>query len=205
MDRLFQAVRRAARDTGVQGLQVARQGTVVLLCGADGDWQGFRLAIDREMGDKDSRVGVGGRCERPSAFARSYREAKLALSMNRGGGRDDDRVTVFDDLGLLRVLLSIEDTTALEYFVRAALGPVLDYDAKKGSTLVSTLGSFLEHGGNYDDYFPRSFGTPQHSQVPSPPDRGTIRPRPVRARSPFRPSAGGPGLAVPMGPARSDR
>ena len=95
-------------------------------------------------------MGVGGRCERPLAFARSYREAKLALSMNRGGGRDDDRVTVFDELGLLRVLLSIEDTTPLEYFVRAALGPVLDYDAKKGSTLVSTLGSFLEHGGNYD-------------------------------------------------------
>ena len=150
MDRLFQAVRRAARDTGVQGLQVARQGTVVLPCGADGDWQDFRLAIDREMGDKDSRVGVGGRCERPSAFARSYREAKLALSIASGGGRDDDRVTVFDDLGLLRVLLSMEDTTALEYFVRAALGPVLDYDAKKGSTLVSTLGSFLEHGGNYE-------------------------------------------------------
>ena len=36
---------------------MARQGTVVLLCGADGDWQGFRLAIDREMGDKDSRRG----------------------------------------------------------------------------------------------------------------------------------------------------
>ena len=150
MDRLFQAVRRAAHDTGVQGLQVARQGTVVLPCGADGDWQDFRLAIDREMGDKDSHVGVGGRCERPSAFARSYREAKLALSITSGSGRDDDRVAVFDDLGLLRVLLSMEDTTALEYFVRAALGPVLDYDAKKGSTLVSTLGSFLEHGGNYE-------------------------------------------------------
>ena len=95
-------------------------------------------------------MGVGGRCERPSAFARSYREAKLALTMNTGGGRDDDRVTVFDDLGLLRVFLSIEDTTALEYFVRTTLGPLLDYDAKKGSTLVSTLGSFLEHGGNYD-------------------------------------------------------
>ena len=53
MDRLFHAVRRAARDTGVQGLQVARQGTVVLLSAADGDWQGLRLAIDRELGDKD--------------------------------------------------------------------------------------------------------------------------------------------------------
>ena len=147
---------------------MARQGTVVLLSAADGDWQGLRLAIDRELGDKNSRVGVGGRCERPSAFARSYREAKLALTMNTGGGRDDDRVTVFDDLGLLRVFLSIEDTTALEYFVRTTLGPLLDYDAKKGSTLVSTLGSFLEHGGNYDATSRALFGTPEHSQVPSP-------------------------------------
>ena len=168
----------------------------MLPCGADGDWAWFppghrpgrwRAAIPR--------VGVGGRCERPSAFARSYREAKLALSMNRGDGRDDDRVTVFDDLGLLRVLLSMEDTAALEYFVRAVLGPVLDYDAKKGSTLVSTLGSFLEHGGNYEILLPASFGTPQHSQVPSPPDRGTIRPRPSpKSVSTFSWRAG---LAVP--------
>ncbi len=74
----------------------------------------------------------------------------MALSVTRGRGRDDYRVAVFDELGLLRVLLSMEDTTGLEYFVQTTLGPLLDYDAKKGSTLVSTLGSFLEHGGNYE-------------------------------------------------------
>ena len=149
-DRLFHAVLRAARDTGMHGLQVVRLGTVVLLCGADGNWHDLRAAVDADLGEQRCRLGVGGRCERPGDFARSHREAQLALSLVRTDGHEHDRVMVFDDLGLLRLLLSIEDTNTLEHFVRATLATLLDYDANRGSSLVSTLGAFLEHGGNYD-------------------------------------------------------
>jgi sugar diacid utilization regulator len=149
-DGFFQAVRRAARDTSIQGLQVARQGTVVLLCGADGNWKDLRDAVDADLGGQSCRLGVGGRCERPSDFVRSHHEAQLALSLARAGGAQDDGVTVFDDLGLLGLLVSIEDTDVLEHLVRATLAPLLDYDAQRGSSLVSTLGVFLGRGGNYD-------------------------------------------------------
>jgi sugar diacid utilization regulator len=149
-DRLFHAVLRAARDTGIQGLQVVRLGTVVLLCGADGNWHDLLVAVDGDLGDQRCRLGVGGRCERPADFVRSHREAQLALSLVRTDGHENDRVMTFDDLGLLRLLLSVEDTNTLEHFVRATLATLLDYDANKGSLLVSTLGAFLERGGNYD-------------------------------------------------------
>lgn len=149
-EKLFNAVLRAARAAGIQGPQVARLGTVVLFCGADANWHDLRVAVDADLGEQRCRLGVGGRCERPADFARSHREAQLALSLVRPDGPEFDRVMLFDDLGLLRLLLSFEDTNTLEHFVRATLAPLLDYDAEKGSSLVSTLGVFLERGGNYD-------------------------------------------------------
>jgi DNA-binding PucR family transcriptional regulator len=62
----------------------------------------------------------------------------------------DGKVTVFDQLGVYRILAEAQDTGTIERFVREWLGPLLDHDAARRTDLVPTLSSYLEHGGSYD-------------------------------------------------------
>jgi hypothetical protein len=133
-DDLLDAVRHAARDLGVGSLATTRHGQVVLLSDADTGWRRLHDAVRR-------RVGVGGSCAGPSGLPRSYREARLALDLRRGG------VIEFDRLGVYRLLAEIP--TAVERFVREWLGPLIDYDAERRSQLVATLSSYLECGRRY--------------------------------------------------------
>lgn len=148
-DRFFHAVRRAARDTGLGALLVARGGAVVVLADGDPPSSSFRTAVLGEMGEGRCRVGFGGPCERPADFPRSYREAQLALRM-QAARQADDGVTAFDQLGIYRLLAEVEDASAVERFVQEWLGGLLDYDAARGSELVLTLTRYFECGGNYD-------------------------------------------------------
>jgi DNA-binding PucR family transcriptional regulator len=149
-EQFFHAVRRAARDTGVGTLQVSRQGAVVVLCQAAGVWKEFLAAVEAEFGGGPSRLAVGGRCERPADFPRSHREARLALSLQEAAGVSGDPIAVFDELGLFRILLSVDDTSGIEQFVQETLGLLMNYDARRGSQMVKTLTAFLQCGGNYD-------------------------------------------------------
>jgi DNA-binding PucR family transcriptional regulator len=145
----FHVVRRAARDCNIGSLLVARGGAVVVLAVGEPDWEQFRQAALNQMRTGNCRMGVGGACEAPDDYPRSYREAQLALTLQKAAG-GLDQVTVFDDLGVYQVLSQIPDTGSVERFVHQWLGPLLDYDARKRSSLVATLSGYLECGGNYD-------------------------------------------------------
>jgi hypothetical protein len=109
------------------------------LCGhTSARWEELRAAVATQLGGSRCRVGVGRRCVRPTDFRRSYREAGLALRLQAGVGRNGsiDRAISFDDLGVLRLLLTIDDTAAIERFAHEWLGALLDYDAKRGSEMV---------------------------------------------------------------------
>src|SRR6266511_2075535 len=141
-DPLFQAVRRAAGYTGVGTLLVSRTGTVVLLANQDLDWEKLREAVLHELGDGRVRIGVGGSCGCVGDFPRSYREAQTALRV-QAGSHGPERVTVFDELGVYRLLSRLHDTAEVERFVHDWLGALLDYDARKQSELVRTLSVYL--------------------------------------------------------------
>jgi sugar diacid utilization regulator len=145
----FHAVRRAARDLEAGSLLVARAGEVVLFSDHDASWAQFQAAVESPLAKTRCRVGVGGICERPKDFARSHREAQLALKMQKamGGGQG---VTEFEKLGVYQVLSELPDVGSVERFVRRWLGPLMDHDAQKGSQLVATLSGYLESGGHYD-------------------------------------------------------
>ena len=146
---LFHAVRRAARDHGVGTLLSVRGASVVVLADTDRPWESFRSAVARELVGGGCRVGVGSACDNVADFPRSYRDARLALRVQRvaGGGR----TTMFDELGVYRLLAGVDDLDKLDRFVRRWLGKLLDYDMnKEASDLVTTLGEYLDCGGNYD-------------------------------------------------------
>ena len=149
-DALFQAVRRAARDASAGSLVVARRGEVVLLADVEPDWETLRLAVLRELGGHGRvRMGVGERCDAVPDYPRSYRQARLALRLPAQSSWDDTAIR-FDDLGVYRLLVGIEDLGEVERFVQRWLGPLLEYDARRGSELVRTLAHHLERGGNYE-------------------------------------------------------
>jgi sugar diacid utilization regulator len=148
-EQLFHAVRRAARDLGAGSLLVARAGEVVLFSDNDAPWEQFQAAVNSQLHKDHCRVGVGAVCDRPREFARSHREAQLALKMQQAMG-GDLAVTQFEDLGVYQVLSELPDVDSVDRFVRRWLGPLMDHDAQKGSELVATLGGYLESGGRYD-------------------------------------------------------
>jgi DNA-binding PucR family transcriptional regulator len=145
----FHAVRRAALDLAVGSLLVARADSVVVISDADGDWNRMRHEIDRVLGGLRCRIGVGGRCTRPSDFPRSYREARLALKVQSAAG-SGTQSTEFDALGVIRILAESEEFSGIERFVDLWLGALREYDEAHGTALVETLSHYLEQGGNYE-------------------------------------------------------
>jgi sugar diacid utilization regulator len=149
-DVLFHAVRRAARDHGIGSLLVTRSGAIAILSDTDADWKRFREAINAELGSGGAcRIGVSAPCDRPDEFPRAHGQAHLALKM-QAATNSPAQVTVFEDLGVYRLLAEIADIGAVEGFVQRWLGALLDYDNTKGGQLVETLTAYLECGGSYD-------------------------------------------------------
>jgi hypothetical protein len=150
-DRLTGSVRRALRDHVANWLLTTQAGTVVVLVDGATDWAAFRTVVSRAFGSA-FRIGVGGATTSAADVSRSHREAHLALKMGDPSttGTAATGVTVFDDLGVFRLLAEVEDTASVERFVRTWLGALLDYDAKKPAELVPTLSRFLELGLAYD-------------------------------------------------------
>ena len=95
-------------------------------------------------------LGVGGFVERPEHLPRSYREAMQALTVRLR--QDEPRgLVTFEDLGLYRLLATPQGRREARAFVDDWLGTLLAYDADRQADLVHTLGTYLDHSGNYDD------------------------------------------------------
>jgi sugar diacid utilization regulator len=148
-DRFFTAVRRACRDHALGQLLVSRAGGVVVLTDKNPNWSQLHDAILADLGGGQCHIGVGGRTHDVGDFPRSYREATLALRLQRNTP-SAPCVTVFDDLGIYRLLATAEDTREIEAFVEEWLGPLIEYDLHRHSNLVDTLHRYLESGGHYD-------------------------------------------------------
>lgn len=166
---LLMAVERAARRMRMTCL-VSSRGSVVLVIahrpdawrGHDGPpadepveagdrrWSDLHDAIATELRSPRLALGVGGFCADSTGLPRSHHQASRALAARQGSG-DPFGVTLYDELGLQRVLLSsAEAREETATFVRGWLGALLDYDTEHGSDLVATLGAYLDHGGHYD-------------------------------------------------------
>ncbi|MEA2609153.1 MAG: hypothetical protein QOJ75_1396 [Chloroflexota bacterium] len=143
-DRLVESVRRALHDEVVGCLLTTRGGAVILLADSETSWEALQAEVDHNLAG-EWRIGVGGVGTGPADVHRSHHEARLALKMGRGSTAAT-RVTVFDDLGVFRLLAEVEETESVDRFVRTWLGALLEYDARKPAELVPTLSRFLELG-----------------------------------------------------------
>ncbi len=142
------AVGRVAATRGIMTSTTRRDGRLVLIVEGEPDPTALYQGIARELGSVDGSVGVGGRCDTPDDFPRSYREATRALRV-RSRSRSPSGATAFESLGIFRILGEGGDDGQVERFVREWLGRLLDYDSRHHCDLVGTIAEYLDQGGNY--------------------------------------------------------
>jgi hypothetical protein len=133
---------------GSNGISAEQAGTVVLLLPHDGTRPGdaARAAVAQltPLVGADVTVAAGGPAAGPRAIADAHEEAVRCLRALTSLGRTGDGASAAE-LGFLGVLLG--NDRDVESFVTATLGPLLEYDARRGTELVRTLGAYFACGG----------------------------------------------------------
>ncbi|MET8752699.1 helix-turn-helix domain-containing protein [Streptomyces sp. NPDC004667] len=141
--RLLAAAAHRARER--RGLAGVHHDHVVLLAPSDSegaDAPALAAALGRAVGGPVT-VGAARADGSPRALPAAHAEALRCLSTLRALGRDGDGAALAE-LGFLGVLLG--DRPDLSAYVRDVLGPLLEYDARRGSDLVRTLRVYFDSG-----------------------------------------------------------
>jgi purine catabolism regulator len=86
-------------------------------------------------------VGIGRTADDPLDLSTSYGEARRAIAVGLWG-HGAGRVSVFEELGLDRLLVTVPDAEVSAY-CEAVLGRLEAHDAVRGTNLVTTLETFL--------------------------------------------------------------
>lgn len=103
------------------------------------------IGADDRLRDLDLSIGVSQpHIGLKHAYA-GFREAIHSLSLRACFRKP---LLFYDELGVYRLLLGLNDGDTLQTFVRAHLGPLIDHDRSKGSELLRTLKVYLDHDGS---------------------------------------------------------
>ena len=147
------AVRLGGADDERRPLVAEHQGLIVALWPLDetdagaGDDATARVQEGLRAAFPADPVLVASSGARRSGLADAHRVAVGAIGLARASGLDDGIVTP-DSLGILGVLLQVDQPDALLGFARRQLGAVIDYDARRGTELLATLRAFLDTGAD---------------------------------------------------------
>lgn len=143
------AARHAQAGKGLTGRGLAgiHEGHVVLVAPTDSPGPGART-LAAELGQAVGApvtVGAAGPAAGPAELPTVHTEAGRCLSALRVLGHTGHGGAT-DELGFVGVLLG--DRADLGGYVRATLGPVLDYDTERGTDLVGTLDAYFAEGAS---------------------------------------------------------
>ncbi|MFL6140854.1 MAG: helix-turn-helix domain-containing protein [Labedaea sp.] len=139
--RLAMACGRHAALVGVHAEQV-----VLLVAGGVPDSLAVKLSAELSAAvDTPVTVGAAGPAAGPVPLAAAHAEAarcvRALLALGRRG-----QGAALADLGFVGRLLG--ERTDLSGYVRGVLGPVLDYDDRRGTDLILTLRTYFDCGAN---------------------------------------------------------
>ncbi|MFF5261045.1 helix-turn-helix domain-containing protein [Actinomadura viridis] len=127
------------------GLSAARGEEIVLLLPGDRPGDAARR-VAKELGASLAApvtVGAAGPVRAPGAVAAAHREARRCADALLALGRAGDGAGAAE-LGFVGLLIGGDRD--VEGFLESVLGPVLDYDARRGTTLVRTLEDYFGTG-----------------------------------------------------------
>lgn len=144
-DRLSQAAAQATAR--LDGFSAVHQGRLVLLVPGS--------APDAVLGEVERSLraatqgpltaGIAGPVADPAAVADAHDEARRVVEALLSLGRSGEQAQAHD-LGFVGLLVG--ERPDVPGFVDAVLGPVLRYDADRGTSLVDTLDAYFRNGGN---------------------------------------------------------
>ncbi len=157
--RLADAVRLQAREMFSNFLLGPRSDNVILFLGPSADGppedlveNALSLAsrVQRYakglLPDLTVSVGIGRFKENPAALSEAYSEAEVALEIgHRIHGPAS--ISTFEQTGTYKLLFRVlqEEPEELESFYAETLAPVVSYDSRYGTELVSTLVTYLRN------------------------------------------------------------
>lgn len=140
--------RRLAMACGRHATLVGLHAEQVVLLVADGDpaeLAGRLAGVLTTAVEAPVTVGASGPAAGPAGLATAFDEARRCvrslLALGRAGAG-----AALAELGFVGQLIG--DRTDLAGYVQATLGPVLDYDDRRGTDLVATLRAYFECGTN---------------------------------------------------------
>ncbi|WP_370944106.1 helix-turn-helix domain-containing protein [Amycolatopsis sp. cg5] len=118
------------------------------LAGVSGSYGVLVLPGDVDVAELAKTVGTAGAAgpvSGPAALTAAWDEAVRCLRALVALGRSGEGATMAD-LGFVGLLLG--DRGDLDGYITATLGPVLEYDARRGTELVATLRAYFACGSN---------------------------------------------------------
>lgn len=83
-----------------------------------------------------------------SDFRRAYECALRSLEVGQALNEGTYTVAQYEELGIFRMLPVGAGIDGIRQFCRDNLGPIIEYDARHGTDLISTLRVYLEHNQN---------------------------------------------------------
>ena len=145
--RVLAAAAALVRDRG--GLVAERSSAIVVLLPHLTPHDAARLVAERLGGHGECRVtlGAAGPVRGVENVAAAYEDAARCCRVLLALGREGDAATV-SELGVYALLFSQAGRKELEAFVEATLGPLLVYDATRGTELTGTLDAWFGAGQN---------------------------------------------------------
>ncbi len=90
-------------------------------------------------------TGVGSIVPSIQEVAKSYEEAQNALNF---GKMTNEEITIFSELGIMRLLCKFSEYDDLEEFIPKSIHQLLNYDRENNMSLLSTLEVFLKTNSN---------------------------------------------------------
>ncbi len=100
-----------------------------------------------EASGPEGYIGLGRPVTGAEHLHESLSEAQRACRL--ASQRRRERVATYAEVGTYQLLLALHDEETLDTFKGAVLGPVIEYDKRRGTELLQTLERFLSSGGEY--------------------------------------------------------
>lgn len=154
--RLFEVIRRRVRQHPPGGIVVVQGDSIVVLYPASGARKDGPATIARDIRREVARsfpgasvsVAISGVCQSLESFPIRFSEARRALDAVHGLRRHNQTVTL-EELGLYGLLFRRDDPDELVRYAERLLGPLVSYDARRGTHLLKTLDVYLGNGGAF--------------------------------------------------------
>jgi PucR family transcriptional regulator, purine catabolism regulatory protein len=147
------AALEAVECTAISAIESDQVASILALEAAvDGDkllarlGEELRHRVPASLEGLTATVGVS-REANVEGLPRAFEEAREAViyGKNATARRPIHR---FEDLGLHRLILRLQELSELPQFVESELGPLLEHDARSSLKLVPTLRAYLDNGAN---------------------------------------------------------